>query len=434
MRIVIIGLGTAAFAAILAIRKLDRTSDITVIDKKHFDLQHSCGLPYVLEGKFPVEKLEHSIGADMMKVNIFHNSDAIKIISGSKEVEYSKDNIISKIRYDRLLLDTGSLPYTPLIDGIEENQNVYKLKSTEDVKNILNAIKKAKSAAVIGAGAIGIETAYALSKRGLNVTIIEALSCLFPRAIDADMSTVLEEYLKQTGITVLLNQKIKKIHGKKIICDKEIDADIIISAVGVRPNIKLAFDAGIKTSKFGLIVDENMETSIQDIYAAGDCVEAINLINSQKFESQLATTAYKQGTVAGENISGKPSRYKGSISTFASVIGNMEIACTGLNSFYAKEAGIDFVIGKSTSSDKPEWFSPEEKITLKILANKGTGKIIGCQAIGKNAFLSVNIVSTAISAGMVLKDLSNVELAYCPAVSQTYGVLHQAVDLAIRKI
>ncbi len=436
MKVVIIGLGTAAFSAMLAIKKLDRSAQITVIDKKSFDLQHSCGLPYALEGKVKLEQLEHSIGADKMNIKVLSECEAVKIDKNSKEIIYKslKDNSESKVNYDKLLLDLGSVPFFPPIEGLKDNENVFVIKNSSDIKDINKKIKQSKTAAVIGAGAIGMETAYALTKKGLKVTIIEALSCLFPRAIDPDISSILETYLKENKIDILLNQKITKIDKNSIkLADKDLKADIIVSATGVRPNIKLAFELGLKTSQYGIIVDEHMQAA-KDIYAAGDCIEATNLITGNKFESQLASTAYKQGTVAGENIVCKSSTYKGSISTFASVIGDIEIACAGLNFHYAKESGFDFVIGKSISSDKPEWFEDSNKITLKLLADKKTRKILGVQAIGKNSSQRINVASTAITAGMTLDDLSNVELSYCPAVSQTYDVLHQAVDLALRKI
>lgn len=437
MNIVIIGLGTAGFAAILAIKKLDRAANITIIDKKQFDLQHSCGLPYALEGKIDLKKLEHSINAEQMNINILSKCEALKIDTKKKKVEYaaSDSNSILNLDYDKLLFSTGSLPFFPPIKGIKDNENVFNIKDSSDVRRINNSLKDSKAATIIGAGAIGLEAAYALMKRGLKITIIEALSCLFPRAIDPDISSLLEDYLKNEDIEIFLNQKINRIEGKKIFLEnKNIDSDIIICATGVMPNIKLANDSGINISKFGIIVNKQMHTSAEDVYAAGDCTESTNLITGQKFESQLATIAYKQGTIAGENIAGKKSEYQGSISTFASVIGRMEIACTGLNSFQAKEAGFDFVIGKSISTDKPEWFGENEKITLKIVADKKTGKIIGAQAVGKNAAQRINVVSTAIDAGWTLDNLRDAELCYCPAISQAYDVLHQAVDVALRKI
>ncbi|MBD3164290.1 NAD(P)-binding protein [Candidatus Woesearchaeota archaeon] len=435
MKIVIAGLGTAAFAALLAVKKNSSNAEITIIDKKKFDLQHSCGLPYALEKKVGLERLEHSINSEGMNVKILHECEALNINKKDKKLEYRslKDGSKSSAEYDKLLLAAGSEPFFPAVPGLMENSTA--ISTTGDIRALEECLAKARKAVIIGAGAVGLETAYALKKRGLSVAIVEALSCLFPRAIDSDISSQLEEYIKAQGIGVFLNSKVDKVEKGKVLLQKgQINTDIIIAAAGVRPGIKLVQDAGLKLSKFGIAVDKHMRTSAKDIYAAGDCTEATNIITKKKFESQLATTAYRQGTIAGENITGKRSEYDGSISCFASVIGEKEIASVGLNSHYAEEAGFKLVTGKSIAADRPEWFGKQEKVMVKILADKKTRKIIGCQAIGKNASKRIDIVSTSIRAGMTLQQLGNVEFSYCPAVSQPYDVLHQAVDFALRKI
>ena len=321
-------------------------------------------------------------------------------------------------------MDLGSNPFFPPVTGIENSFTVY---NTTDIRKLDNSIKKSKTAAVIGAGAIGLETAHALKHKGYDVTVVEAMPTLLPKAIDSDMSSVLE---RELDLNILLNSKVEKVENNKVfVGSKQIEADLIISATGVRPNIELAEKAGLKVSKNGIIVNEHLQTSDKDIYAAGDCAEIANLITGQKFPGQLASTAYKQGTIVGMNISDKESKYKGTISTFVSVIGNIEIASTGINSV---QAG-DIIVGKSHSTDKPGWYDDKDKLTVKIIADK-QGKILGAQAVGKNAYMRINVVSTAIAAGMSLKQLSEVELAYCPAVSQTYDVLQQAVDFALRRL
>ena len=432
MNVVIIGLGTASFAAMLAIKKYDRIAKITVIDKKEYDLLHACGLPFAIEGKVKLDDLKHSIDAKRMGINVILKAEVLKLNPGKKEIEYIVDGKNKTATYDKLLLDTGSVPYIPAIKGLKENSLI--VRTPKDVKSILNKAKQAKNVVIIGAGAIGIETAYALKKHCKSVRIIESLSSLFPRAFDPDTSLLIEEYLRQAGILVNLNEQIKWVEKNKIQAEKSYEADLIICATGVRPNIRLAFDATIKTSQFGISVDKHMQTSIKDIYAAGDCTESWNKVTGKKFESQLATTAYKQGTIAGSNIAKKKIEYNGSISTFASVIGNLEVAATGLNSYYAEDSGIAIVSAKALSIDKPEWFKDTHRVVVKIIADKKTKRIVGAQAIGHNASSRINVVSTAISAKMTLNDLSAVELTYCPALSQTYDVLHQAVDIALRKI
>jgi len=424
---VILGLGTAGFAAALAIKKNDRKASITFIDKKNFDLLHTCGMPYAIEGKVSFESLRHDIGSERMGIKIIQ-ANATKIDSNKKIVEHEKGSE----SYDKLIIALGSYAFMPSIDGIK-GRNVFHVNDIDNAKWISENAKNVKSAVVIGAGAIGLETAFALKQRGLNVKIIEMLDSCLPKAIDKDISEMLEEYLKNSGIEIMFGKKLEKIEeGKVIVSGKEIETDIVIMAVGVKPRIKLAGDIGILTDKFGIVINDNMETNIKDIYAAGDCCQTKNFITGKKYPGLTATISYKQGTIAGVNASGGSLEYKGAITSFVSSIGSLEVAATGLNSYFAE--GFDLVVGKVKGKNKPEWFPDSDSLMVKVLADKKTGKIIGGQAIGAGAAANIDIIATAIKAGMTLQKISEVELAYCPAVSQTYPLLQQAVDIALRKI
>ena len=257
----------------------------------------------------------------------------------------------------------------------------------------------------------------------------------FPKSLDRDMSNIIENYFVKKGIKLLLNEKIKKIDQNKIITEnKEIPYELIIMATGVKPNIELAKNAGIKISKFGILVNEKLETNIRDIYASGDCIQINNLINNKPWSSLLANSAYKQGTIAGMNALGNNLVYKGTLTTFVSVFDDIEVSATGFNSYFAMQNNYSIVEAKATMRTKPEWFDDKREITLKIIANKDNKKILGAQAIGHNASSKIDIISAAIQAGFTLEDLSNIELAYCPAISQAYDIIHLVADLALRKL
>ncbi len=437
MKIVIIGLGTAGFAAALAIRKVDRKAEIAIIDKKDFDLLHLCGLPYVLERKLhSFSKLQHDIHAKMMNIKVINRSLATKIDHDNRIVIYKNlgSNQENKISYDRVIISPGSYTFVPPIEGVDNNLYIHTVSNLKDTEKLDRAIEQARSAVVIGAGAIGLETAHALKKRDLKVTVIDMLPSTFPKSIDPDISKILEEYLKKKQIDLKLGRKLEKISKKKIYLDGEqIESDIIVMATGVRPRIRLAGDSGIPTDKSGIIVDERLETGIKDIYAAGDCITVDSIITKKKFPAWLATTAYKQGTVAGINAAGGDARFPGTTGAFVSVIGDMEVAAVGLNSLFAEKFGYDIAVGKSTGLDLPDWMPGGQELTVKVIADKQTKKIIGAQAIGKGAASRVNVVAAAIRAGMSLKRFSDTEFAYCPAVSQAYDVLSSAVDVALRK-
>jgi len=426
MKTVIIGLGSAGFAALLAIKKFSR-DEVIVIDKKGY-LLHSCGLPFTLEGKTKLDKLKHSIKNLNVKPI---KGEVTNIDPKSKSVTVNKEKIV----YDKLIITTGSSSFIPDIDGIKNNDKVLTLHNLDDAENIIKKTKNKKNILVIGAGAIGLETANAFKNKKKNVTVIEVLPYCFPKSLDKDMSEIVRNYLEKKGIKLLVNEKIKKIEKEKVITDnKKISYDLIIMATGVKPNIELAKTAGIKTSKFGILVNEKLETNIKNIYAAGDCIQTNNLINKKPWPSLLANSAYKQGTIAGMNAIGNNLIYKGTLTTFVSVFDELEVSATGFNAFFATQNNYNIIEAKATMDVKPEWFNDNKKITLKIIANKDNKKIIGAQAIGYNVSSKINIISAAIQAGFTLEDLSNIELAYCPAVSQTYDIIHLVADLALRKL
>ena len=428
MKIVIIGLGAAGFAAAMAAKKANKDVEIVIIDKKDYDLGHPCGIPFYLEGKIKdIGKLKHGLNLKNMNIKKYSDSDVTSIDTENKEVLFGS----KKEKYDKLIIATGASPIMLPIEGVE---NAYKALDAEDISKIKKDLKKIKKAVVIGAGAIGLETAIALKENNVNVSVVDIMDNVLPNLIDSDISGVLEDYLKEEGINLLLGKKIKKIEKDEVILeDCTIKTDIIVLAAGVKSNIKIIDSTQIKKEK-GIIVNNKMETNVKDVYAAGDCTQQVSLINKKQFNSQLATTAFKQGTIAGVNVAGGDADYEGVLGTFVSKIGGMEIAATGFSSNYAEKNGYVVVIGKVSANTKPGWFPGGKKLTVKIIADKKNGKIIGGQAVGEEGAASrINIIATAIKAGFTLKKLTELELAYCPAVSDVKDVLVMAAEIGLRR-
>jgi len=438
-KIVIVGLGTAGISACLTIRKRYPKNEVTIIDRKEFDLLHSCGLPFLLDGRVDSpEKLKYTLRISGIKKHL--NCEATKIDPEKKKIEVKNLGSGKKesIPYDSLLLATGTTPFIPPIPGLKElkNKRTFTIEDLEGVTRLKEAAEKAKKALIIGAGATGLEAAVALNKKELKVTIVEALESLLPRAIDPDMSEILEEHLKKRGIKILLNKRVERINEKSVTIErKEIPNDIIVIACGVRPNLELVREAGIKTSDYGIITDEKMETSIKGIYAAGDCAQVFSLIDKRFLSAYLATPAYEQGKVAAINACGGEARYEGALAAFVSLIADLEIASVGFNKAQAESYGYKIVEGKARSLIKPKWFPGGKEITSKIIADVKTGKILGAQEIGEEGTgWRINIVSLAIKAHLSLEDLGKAEFAYSPATSHIPDVLLTAVDLALRKM
>lgn len=430
MKILIIGLGAAGFAAAISARKQDRDAEIVVIDNKDYDLAHPCGVPFYLEGKVSkLKDLQHDLGLEAMRITKIKG--VVKSIdTEKKEVTYENFSE-NKESYDKLIITAGARPFTPPIPGVE---NAYRALFIDDVIKIKEKFGKMKKAVIIGAGAIGLEEAVALKENGVEVNIIDIMDRALPNLIDSDMSKLLEEYLNEEGITMLFSKKIYKIEKDKVVLeDMELETDITILAAGVRSNLDLIENTPINKER-GIIVDEEMKTSVDDIYAAGDLAQSVSLITGKPFSAQLATTAFKQGLIAGANAAGGSLKYKGSLGTFVSKIGNIEVAATGFSKDFAVNNGYDVIIGKAKAPIKPEWFPGSKKLTLKIIADK-SGKILGAQAVGEEGAASrINVISTAIKAEMNIKDLLDIELAYCPAISDVKDVIHIAAELGARRV
>ena len=435
MKIVIIGLGAAGFAAAMAIRKQNRQAEITFVDKKDFDLLHHCGLPFYIGGKIrDANSLAQNIDFKMMGIDKYSNSEAVRIDGNKKEivVKNLKTQKIEKIKYDSLIIAAGAEPFVAPIPGAEL---AFTVDSIENAKKIKEKAKKGKTAVIIGAGAIGLETALALIENGLKVTVVDMLPNALAKLIDKDISEILEEYLMESGIELVFNVKITEIKKDRVLLEKkEIPADIVVMATGVRANTHLAKNSGISCGKTGITVNEKLETNIKDVYAAGDCIGGFSRLNKKAFSAQIATTATLQGTVAGINACGGNKNYDGVLGTFVSKIGEIEVAATGFNSSFAEQAGYKIITSKAKSKTKPEWFLDAVEITVKLIADE-TGKIIGAQAIGKEGAASrINVLSAVIKAGFGFKELAEIEFAYCPSISQAVDVVTIAAEVGMRKI
>jgi len=444
-KIVIIGLGAGGFIASKTARRVNPDAEITVIDEKEYDMFSPCGLPFVMEGIVDdFDRLKHNLPAEQMGIVklLRHRATAIDNERRVVMVVDMKSGVTKSIPYDSVIIATGAAPFVPPVPGAREllNKGVFVVSNPENAKAVLDYSKSVSSTVVVGAGAIGLEVAVAMRTHEIDVTVIEMLPHAFPKAIDPDIAKVLEKYLKRSGIKLMMGAAVDKISGDGEVTGvtvngEEIPTEMVVMASGVRANWNLAKNAGCELGNWGIRTNAKMETSIPGIYAIGDCVETVSPINHKPWVSQLATTAYRQGITAGANAAGGYDTFDGSLTPFVSVIGEMEVAATGFNQFSAKAAGYEVVVGKASGLTRPEWYPGASEITVKILADSRTGRIIGGQAIGvEGAAARVNLISLAIRGGMNLHDLYGAELAYCPAVSETYDPLSKACEFAIRRM
>jgi len=445
-KIVVIGLGVGGFIAAKTAKKVNSSAEITIIDEKEYDMFSACGLPFAMEGIVrDFDELKHSLPTEAMGMVklLGHRATSIDPEQSVVTALDINSGTTESIPYDSVIIATGAAPFVPPIPGASEltGQGVFVVSNPENAKDVLDYIEGISSAVVVGAGAIGLEVGAAIRAHGIDVTIVEMLPHSFPKAIDPDIAKILEADLKKSGIKLMMGAAVEKISGDDgrvtsiTINGENIPTELVIMASGVRANWDLARDAGCELGAWGIRTSAKMETSVSGIYAIGDCVETVSPINHKPWMSQLSTTAYRQGITAGTNAAGGYDTFDGSLTTFVSVIGRMEVAATGFNQFSAKSAGYEVVIGKASGLTRPEWYPGASEITVKILADARTGRIFGGQAIGVDgAAARVNLISLAIKGKMNLHDLYNAELAYCPAVSEAYDPLSKACEFAIRRM
>ncbi|PIN70673.1 hypothetical protein COV93_00495 [Candidatus Woesearchaeota archaeon CG11_big_fil_rev_8_21_14_0_20_43_8] len=441
MNIVIIGLGTGGFAAHLYAKRACRDAKVIIVDRKEFNLFHPCGLPFILDKTLDAGKLEHML--NLKGTEVLQSHECLKIIPDANEVLIQQVGTDKRRRipYDRLIIATGSTASIPPIDGIRPllGKSIFTLHCTDDAKKII--AKEKKHILIVGAGPIGLESAAGLRKT-CKVTVVEALSNVFPRSLDTDMAKMIEEYLVTKGVMFHFGKLLSKILSESDslvgvkIGEEEIRCDTILLSCGARVDLKMFSDAGLLIGDHGLKVNSRMQTNHKNIYAVGDIVETKIIGSEQKLPSRLATLAYAQGKAAGINSVGGDAFYHETNMAFASMIGDLEVASVGMTSKVADDSGYSVIAVKVRSTDIPEWAICDEKkhdITLKIIIDKTTLQVLGCQSVGIGAAAKVNVVAAAIASGLTADKLADVELAYCPSISNLPDVLSVACETAVRR-
>jgi NADH oxidase (H2O2-forming) len=444
-RIVIIGAHAAGVDAASAARKTDRQAEITMVTEEKHAGYSRCGLPFVLGGQIPSfnDLIVFSPSYfQMMKISLKTETKATAINTQNKTVDITdKYGKTETLQYDSLIIATGASSFTPPIKG-REKQGVNSLRTLDDGDKIDQAIKKgAKTAIVMGAGLIGLETAVALHERGLKVTVVEMLPQVLPLPLDPEMAKMLQDLLEQRGITVLTGKTVEEFLGTDKVTGimaggQRIDADLFVSAFGVRSNTQLAVTAGIALGETKAIrTNARMETSIKDVYAIGDCAETFGITTQRAVLPQLGTVAVRTGKVAGINAAGGYSLFTGALGSAVSRLFDTDCGWTGLTEAAAKRASIEVVAGTIASKTKADYYPGALPIKVKLVAEKESQRIIGAQIIGgEEVTQRINAISLAIQRGMTARDLSKADTAYAPPVCETWEPMVLAAEMVLMKL
>lgn len=419
MRTVIIGGGACGASAAARIRRLDESAEIIVLEKTGEISIANCGLPYYTSGvindreKMLVSSPEKF--REWFNINVKLNTEVININPDEKFVETADGE---KINYNKLVLAQGAKPFVPPIEGIPE-EKVFTVRTLFDADNIKSYIKEkcVRKAIVIGGGFIGVEMAENLNEMGLETTLIEQQNQILA-PVDYEIAAFLHNEMRDRGIELVLSDGVKKFNDNKVILNssREIEFDIIIMAIGVRPEITLAKNAGLETAR-GIIVNENLQTSNPDIYAGGDGVEIKDFVTGENTLIPLAGPANRQGRIIADNICGIESAYKNSQGTSVLKVFDLTAASVGNNEKQLKSKNIPYWKTFVFSKDHAGYYPGAVEVLYKLLFSPD-GKILGAQGVGLDGVEKrIDVISSIMRNGGKIQELLDSELCYAPPYS-----------------
>lgn len=447
MNVVIIGLGVGGLYASKYASGTNRKANVTIIEKRDFDQFSPCGLPYAIEGMVKdFADLQYNVPeTGRLKKLLSHEVQSVDFTGKSIKVKNLKTGEVSELAWDSLVLATGADPSNLPIPGAKEfmGKGVHFCTNPSNAIALKDAAKisKKKAACVVGGGATGLEVATALKVLGLDVHVTKRTPPMMADIFDPDMGKMVLDKLAELGIHQYFGKGIDSVNGTDsvesvTIAGQVIPCDVVVMAAGMKARTSLGEGTGINANKNGFVTNERMETNIPGVFAVGDCAESFSRLDGSRGAALLATTAYRQGAIAGINAAGGDAKYKGFYNTFVSFVGDMEMAATGLNLDAALKAGYQNAKAISVKGTlRPHYIPKNSELVLKIVVDGDTGKILGGQAIGKEgAAWRINVIGVMVAKGLTIWDLEDTEFAYCPPVSDVFDVLSRAADIAVKRI
>mgnify|MGYP005749985215 FL=1 len=438
-KIVIVGGVAGGATAAARLRRLDETSHIVLFEKGEYISFANCGLPYYIgevitdRKKLLVQTVEGM--SKKFNMDIRNLSEVVGINRDRKTV------IVKKVAtgetyeesYDELILSPGARPLVPPIPGLKEAEAIFTLRNVPDTDRIKAYVDdvKPKRAVVVGGGFIGLEMAENLHERGMEVTIIEMANQVMA-PLDYEMASIIHSHLISKDVQLILNDGVKAFEdaGKKVVTSNgvEIDTDMIILSIGVRPENELAVGAGLNVGeRGGIIVNDYLQTNDPNIYAIGDAIEVKDYVNGQPTMIPLAWPANRQGRIVADNIYGKKVIYNGTLGTSIAKVFDYTVATTGNNEKTLKRVGLPYEVVHVHPSSHAGYYPGASPISLKVTFDKETGKIYGAQAVGMDGVdKRMDVLATAIKGGLTVLDLPDLELAYAPPYSSAKDPVNMA--------
>lgn len=438
-KILIVGGVAGGASAAARLRRLDENAEIIMFERGEYISFANCGLPYYIGGEITEKSaltlqtpksFNSRFGVD---VRVFSEVIAIDRTAKSVTVKNHMSGETYQESYDKLVLSMGAEPIKPPIDGVDSNK-VFTLRNIPDTYKIKEFVdtNKPSTAVVVGGGYIGVEMAENLHNAGVKVTLVEMQNQVIA-PLDLDMACDVHKYMQSKGVTLMLSNAvtgIKESDNGLIISlkDGEIKADMLILAIGVKPESSIAKAAGLIVNERGaIVVGDDMLTNDKDIYAVGDAIEVVDFVTGEKAVIPLAGPANKQGRIAADNICGLNQKYTGTQGSAILKVFDMTVATTGINEKTAKKLGLDYDKSFTYSASHAGYYPGATNMSVKVIFLKGSGKILGAQLVGYDGVdKRCDVLATAIRFGATAFDLTKLELCYAPPFSSAKDPVNMA--------
>lgn len=443
-KFLIIGANAAGLSAASKIKRIDKDAEVTVLEKGNFISYGSCGLPYFVAGIAKrVEDLYHFTPESIKEkrgIDVFIHTKAKSIDKDKKVVHAIREGKDVEFEYDKLLVSTGASPIMIPFPGVNL-PGIFKMRLVEDGLSMKKYIEenRPKRAVIVGGGYIGLEFAETFSHLGMDVSIVEKLPTILS-TFDSEIVELVRETLKRHEVKIYEDETVMKFEGKgrveKVITDKrEIEGDLVLLSIGVRPNSGLLKDIGAELGEKGaILVNKRMETSISDIYAAGDCATVYHMVWEKDKFYPLGPGANKGGRVAGANMAGTPDEFNGIVGTAIFKTFELEVAKTGLTEREAREfLEEEPLVSVIDAKSKPGYYQGGEPIRIKVISDK-TGKFLGAQVAGGDVHSRINFFATSLVNKMNIKDMRYLDLPYAPPFAPVWDPALIACETLFKKL
>ncbi|QXC59125.1 FAD-dependent oxidoreductase [Aquihabitans sp. G128] len=439
-RLVVIGGDAAGMAAATNARRGRADLEIVALEKGRYTSYSACGIPYLVGGSvgelddLVVRTPQEFRDQHRIDVRVGHEVKGIDLAARRLEVRALDQGRTFHLGFDLLHVATGARPVRPDLPGIDADW-IHGVQTLTDAAGLLASIdaRTCRRVVVIGGGYVGLEMAEAFVDRGAQVTLVDAAPQPM-RTVDPDLGAKVAEVLAGYGVTVQVDTKVQGFGDHVVHTDAgDLPADLVVLGIGVLPASQLALDAGLDAGARGAIaVDHRQRTSAEGVYAAGDCADTFHLVSRQRVHVALGTVANKTGGVAGRNLGGGYASFPGVLGTAVTRICEVEVARTGLNQQEAAAAGIECVVGTAEATTRAGYFPGSAEVTARVLAERGTGRLIGGQIVGADRVgKRIDVLATAITAGMTANDVLELDLAYAPSVSPLWDPVQVAARKAV---